>query len=183
MTDTDTINITLSDIGKASGLNTALVRYYFGNKRGMLFALAERALTTSVASLSDIVASDVTATDKMKNYIRLLTDTYFNHRYLNRLWPHLCTVEDEFSEKLLNEFIIPVRDYVNSILDQGMASGEFKQVDKAFFSYQFMASCDALFRGSALTKKAFGIEVLDSNTKDRYAEHLTVTLLNGLARQ
>jgi len=116
-------------------------------------------LATSVSELGKIVNSDISATEKMKNYILLLTDTYFHHRYLNRLWPHLCMVEDEFSEKLYNEFIIPVKDYMYSILDQGIEAGEL---------------------GSALTKKAFGVDVLDSSIKDKYAEHLTTTLLSGL---
>lgn len=181
MTTTDTINITLSEIGKLSGLNTALVRYYFGNKRGLLFALASRGLNDSVADLRDLTKSTMSATDKMKRYIVLLTDFYYTHPYLNRLWPHLCKIDDEYSQKLVNEYITPIKEYMYSILDQGIEAGEFENVDKSFFAYQFMASCDALFRGPSITKKVFGVGRVDESRKNKYAQHLTAMLLGGLS--
>lgn len=181
MTEMDSINITLSDIGKSSGLNTALVRYYFGNKRGMLYALADRAAAPAVEKLSEIVSADISATEKMKRYIVLLTDTYFHHPYLNRLWPHLCKTDDEYAEKILNEFLLTVKGFIYSMLDQGVESGEFKAVNNAFFSYQFMASCDALFRSTGLSKRAFDVEGINDKMKDDYAAHLVDTILGGLA--
>ena len=42
MSDRHSIDVSLSEIAAHSGLNSALVKYYFGNKNGLLLALVER---------------------------------------------------------------------------------------------------------------------------------------------
>jgi AcrR family transcriptional regulator len=42
MREGDIVDVSLSDLSTRSGLNSALVKYYFGNKAGLLKALLER---------------------------------------------------------------------------------------------------------------------------------------------
>ena len=42
MREGDTVDVSLSELSKRSGLNSALVKYYFGNKAGLLKALVEQ---------------------------------------------------------------------------------------------------------------------------------------------
>jgi AcrR family transcriptional regulator len=42
MTERNSIDISLSELAKKSGINAALVKYHFGNKDGLLLALLAR---------------------------------------------------------------------------------------------------------------------------------------------
>ncbi len=45
MVERDTVDISVADIADRAGLNTQLIRYYFGSKEGMLLALLKRVAT------------------------------------------------------------------------------------------------------------------------------------------
>ena len=51
MREGDTVDVSLSELSKQSGLNSALVKYYFGNKAGLLKALLDRDWQAIVSSV------------------------------------------------------------------------------------------------------------------------------------
>ena len=57
MAERGTTDISLSEIAARSGVNSALVKYYFGNKAGMLMALLRRRLGQGMADLQQLPAS------------------------------------------------------------------------------------------------------------------------------
>ncbi|MEE3101852.1 MAG: TetR family transcriptional regulator, partial [Pseudomonadota bacterium] len=59
MRSRDTLGVSISDIAAEAGVNSALVKYYFGNKSGLLLALLERDLGLSITQLRDLVAMDM----------------------------------------------------------------------------------------------------------------------------
>ena len=58
MREGDTVDVLLSDLSQRSGLNSALVKYYFGNKAGLLLALLHRDWQAIVTSVDALVAKD-----------------------------------------------------------------------------------------------------------------------------
>ena len=59
------IDVSLSEIAEKSGLNSALIKYHFGNKDGLLLALVERDAAPSMDLLNKLVAMDVGPAKKL----------------------------------------------------------------------------------------------------------------------
>ena len=58
MREGDVVDISLSELSLRSGLNSALVKYYFGNKAGMLKALLDRDMENIVKSVDALLSKD-----------------------------------------------------------------------------------------------------------------------------
>ena len=89
------IDISLADIAAKSGLNSALVKYYFGSKTGLLVALLQRDAARALAAMDELLGLSVSAGQKMRLHLRGIMNTYKRSPYLNRLLRDLLHGPDE----------------------------------------------------------------------------------------
>lgn len=109
MIERGSADISLSEIADKSGLNSALVKYYFCNKAGLMMALLRKALTTSIEQLERLAASNMSPQEKLRAHIDTLVDSYFNYPYANRLMHQLMADDHaEFGPLIATEFGRPV---------------------------------------------------------------------------
>ena len=59
MREGDIVDISLSELSLRSGLNSALVKYYFGNKAGLMKALLDRDMAGIVQAVDALMAKDM----------------------------------------------------------------------------------------------------------------------------
>ncbi|MGH8175464.1 MAG: TetR family transcriptional regulator, partial [Steroidobacter sp.] len=69
MSDRHSIDVSLSEIARHSGLNSALVKYYFGGKDGLLLALVEREAAVALRNLKALLQFDLSPTEKLRRHI------------------------------------------------------------------------------------------------------------------
>ena len=96
MRDGDVIDISLSELSLRSGLNSALVKYYFGNKAGLLKALLDRDWEAIVVSVNALVAKDGWEPEaKLRRHLWKVVDTFYEVPYLNRLTMRMVRESDD----------------------------------------------------------------------------------------
>ena len=153
------VDISLSEIAEVSGLNSALIKYYFGGKNGLLVALARRDAGRSIEQLESLLAMDISAIDKMKYHVAGVITTYSRVPYLNRLIHYLIRQGDDKQSALVVDFLIkPLVAAEQSILRQGVAEGVFREVDLLHFYFAVVGACDQFFAGRASMQAVFGYE-------------------------
>jgi TetR/AcrR family transcriptional regulator len=181
MNERDAIDVSLGEISARSKANSALVKYYFGNKRGLFLALIERDVVRPIRQLQYLVESDISPVEKMKIHITGLINTYYRSRYLNRLLFMLLreSTADQ-AQEISDRLIKPAADAQRRILDDGVKTGDFRLVDAMLFYFTVIGACDELFTASFALKTVFKQDQIDDALRRRLVEHTTRTLLAGI---
>ena len=183
MSDRHSIDVSLSEIASHSGLNSALVKYYFGNKDGLLLALVEREAVAALRGLEELLQMNLSATEKLQRHIAGVINNFFRTPYLNRLLHSLLDERQSESRSVrqVNRiFVKPLLELQRQLLAQGVASGEFRPIDPVLFYVSVLGACDHLFNARYALRSAFGGPGITDAVRQKYAEHVCDIFLCGL---
>jgi AcrR family transcriptional regulator len=177
------IDVTLSELGERSGMNTALVRYYFGNKNGMLMALTERTLNHAMAQLDRVQALNIPADEKLALHIKGTINTYFDYPFANRLMHSLGTIDDgKYEKEIANKFARPIMEFQRKVLKDGETQGIFRKVNPKLLSFHIAGACDYLFHNLAYLNELHGIEEVSEEIKESYGEQVSSIIIQGIRK-
>lgn len=181
MTERTSVDITLSDLATRSGLNAALVKYYFGGKNGLLLEVLRKVLGPPMQELEPLLTLPLSAEEKLRIHISGVVNTYFRYPYVTRLMHYLLAEDDaEYGRVIAEEFSRPLADAQAAILAEGVREGVFREVDPMLFYFSLIGACDHLFYGRYSLQHVFGVEGIDLDLKRRYVDHLYGIISQGL---
>ena len=176
-----TIEISLAELAARANLNSALVKYYFGSKLGLLVALLQRDATRATAEMADLLKLDVSANQKMRLHLRGIMTTYRRSPYLNRLLHAMLRSNNEkVCQEVRRMLVQPVFDCQRAILDEGIASGQFRRVDHRIFYLSATGACDQFMQTeNVLLLEQDGIHL--EAFRDSYINHVIEMVMASLS--
>ena len=175
-----TIEISLAELAAKANLNSALVKYYFGSKLGLLVALLQRDATRATADMAELLALDTPADQKMRLHLRGIMTTYRRSPYLNRLLHAMLRSQDEtVCQQVRRMLVQPVFECQAAILDQGVAGGQFRRVDHRLFYLSATGACDQFMQTeNVLLLEQDGINL--ETFRDAYINHVIEMVMASL---
>ena len=182
MRDGDVIDISLSELSLRSGLNSALVKYYFGNKAGLLKALLDRDWQAIVSSVDALVQKDDWGPEaKLRRHISKVVDTFYAVPYLNRLTMRLVRESDDSEARRIAEsYLSPMYRAYEALIDEGVKAGVFRPVDPQLFYFTVTGAVDRFFSARLVLKHCFDQDTLTEELRDRYRQHTVDIIMAGI---
>lgn len=182
MTEQQSVDVSLSEVGKRSGLNPALVNYYFGSKSRMMLELVIETIGPSVDKLDELLEMDIAAEEKIDLHLKAIVNTYFEHPFVNRLLHRVSRYEEgQFAKELSDRIVTPLYEAERKILEQGVREGAFRKVNPMFFFFQVTGACDAIFHSRYALRHAFKKKTITKKMKTEYTDQIVGMVLRGIA--
>ena len=181
MRDGDAVDLSLSELSLRSGLNSALVKYYFGNKSGLMLALLERDMGNVVSQLQALVAKEMDPEDKLRRHIGAVIDTYYTFPYLNRLLMRMIRDSAPSEAKRIADlYLKPLSDAYTALIQDGVKAGKFRDVDPQMFYFSVTGAWDRFFNARQVLKHCYDQQEVSEEIRDRYREHTVELIMRGL---
>jgi TetR/AcrR family transcriptional regulator len=154
----------LAAIAAQANVHIGLIKYYFGNKGGLLLALFEHDAARVLKAIRQ--SPDQTdADDGLEAQLAAVVRACADRPYLPRLITMLkADASDERVEAIDAMLIDPMMGSLREILQQGAANGVFRPVDPMFLQTVMFGALDQMF----------------ADHRVRFVDDLVDLLLNGV---
>jgi len=182
MREGDVVDISLSELSLRSGLNSALVKYYFGNKAGLLKALLDRDWQAIVTSVDALLAKDGWDPEaKLRRHISKVVDTFYQVPYINRLTMRLVRESDDAEARRIADcYLSPIYRAYEELIGDGVRAGVFRPIDPQLFYFTVTGAVDRFFSARLVLKHCFDQDTLTDELRDRYRQHTVDIVMAGI---
>ncbi|WP_176599393.1 MULTISPECIES: TetR/AcrR family transcriptional regulator C-terminal domain-containing protein [Sphingobium] len=182
MVEMNSIDVTLLQIAARAKLNSALIKYHFGNKDGLLTAVALHAAEKNMEALSELVEARISPRKKMEIHLTGLMQLYWHHPYINVLCQYILRhSEQKYKDAIDQKIMQPFIELQNRIIREGIELGEFRNVDPEMTFYIMRGACDSLIDASQQMGNAYRVRGMSQPARLEYTHEVVNMLMYGIS--
>jgi AcrR family transcriptional regulator len=164
----------MDDIVAESGLSKGTLYWHFKNKQALFLAMLEALFTDMTRGLEQVIAAEGTVSERLTAIARLFWKMFTDEKELGDLMIEFWGESNR--DKAINEYFMGIfQSYIavmTGLIEEGIASGEFRPVPAKAVASTFGAAMDGLWLQAMI-----GIPVEDYVDPDELVDWMLKGLL------
>ena len=173
--------LTVREVASRAGCDVALVNYYFGSKDGLLAAALEDALAELRQVLESNTRREGTFEEQVRRMVREPILAMGERRHLPRMIIGQILLErGPQADRWIAALGISQLQAVGDIVEDGIRSGAFRQVDARALVYSFSAIPAFFFLMAPVIERILGEEAVSQEAVESFADAVSDLVLHGL---
>ena len=174
-------------IARESGINIAMISYYFGSKEGLYLAMAEERVAFVRENLIRINKEEPDLWKRLDLFIEFYVENFLTRPYVHRvIYRELSTSQREDLHDTFSKMIKTASSEIMKFFEQGVSSGTFRKVDIPFTMATMIGTIFQMINTPVIVTKILGEKGVgkDGSYSDahrkRLIQHLKELLGNHL---
>jgi TetR/AcrR family transcriptional regulator len=148
------------EIALAAHANKAMLYYYFGDKRRLHRAVLENLLRQLRKNVYGTDRANATAREKLVHFVGAYFDFLATHPNYPRLVQRAAIEATKQFEWMKREYMRPFVNRLVSLVEAGIASGEFRRVDPKHTAFTIMGMTTSYFAAAPIFSAVVGHDLL-----------------------
>src|SRR6202044_1132179 len=171
------------EIAAAAHANKAMLYYYFGDKRRLHRAVMENLLRQLRNAAFAPLAAKTSSRDRLIGWVNGYFDFFASHPNYPRLVQREVMDTAPKFEWIVREYFRPFHKRLRSLIQEGVASGEFRKVDAEQTVFTMLGMTVFYFAAAPVMSQVSGRNVLSPQALKERKHALLDFLDHGLMRE
>ncbi len=177
--------VSIRQLAKEAGVNLAMISYYFGSKEGLFAAILENKIPRTREKLEEIMAQTTDPWERIARTVDIYVDSMFsNHSFSRVITREMSTRQRPDNVKLIVEHISKNMRIIRGFMEEGQASGQFRDVDNNLTLASFFGTLTTMINNTGMMCMLSGevdeAVIYTERYKDRVRAHLKSMLNHHL---
>lgn len=174
--------VTRAEVARFANVDPGLIRYYFKDTSTLLVAAAESLCAKFGEDIAKVGSlAELSVEERVRARISTLLALEIQQPNFNRLMIETVVGSPTpAAQKLMKDVNARGVAAYQALLDEGFASGEFRQVDSAYLHFSIIALCEFFVAGLPILGVATGKKPDLKLMGESYREFICDLVINGL---
>ncbi len=129
---------TVREIAQGSGVNVAMIYYYFKTKEGLHQEIIEESFSHLYHSLTEGVDEEKRPEEKIHDVIKVYVTFLHHHKNHHRIILRETVSQSDHIEMIVKKYVSNNFNLIHGVIEEGVRAGVFKKQDTALSTFSLV---------------------------------------------